>query len=89
MKILSRAKLTRTVEYISGGNGKAQCVVCKASLLRPKFSVIKTEDIDSLDLDDTLFTIEIVQQCKNGHLNRMVYAANLTDESLMCVQQES
>lgn len=63
------------------------CMVCGAELRRPNWGKITTKDLDVLELDETIYNIEIVQKCPNGHLNRMVYADNLSDETLMTVEK--
>lgn len=63
------------------------CVTCGVPLRAPIWGEITTKDLDVLELDSTVYNIEIVQKCPNGHLNRMIYADNLSDETLMMTEK--
>jgi len=63
------------------------CVTCAVELRQPQWGKITTEDLDVLELENSVYNIEIVQRCPNGHLNRMIYADNLSDETLMIVEK--
>ncbi len=62
----------------------AKCWKCYEPLKAPNWQLITTEDLDVIELEKTIFTLEIVQRCEFcQHLNRMIYANNLGDETWM------
>lgn len=88
MKVVDKRHLYANVEAVDVEGNVAKCLACETPLKRVRWSGITTKDLDVLELDRTVYNLEVVQKCeKCGHLNRMVYADNLSDETLMKIEK--